>query len=48
MTEVYVFEATVSKYSGERIVLYSPRECQEKLRKHHGRKVRALVAIESE
>jgi len=41
-----VFEATVSKYSGDRVVLYSLKEYQEKLRKHHERKVKALVVIE--
>jgi len=47
MSEVYVFEASVSKYSGNRIVLYPPKEYQEKLRKHHGRRVKVLVVIES-
>ena len=48
MTEVYMFEATVSKYSGNRIVLYPPKEYREKLRKHHGKKVEVLVVVESE
>jgi len=38
MCEVYMFEASMSKYSGDRIVL--PKECQERLRKHHGKKVK--------
>jgi hypothetical protein len=48
MSTIYVFEASVSKYSGNRIVLYPPREYQEKLRKFHGRKVKVLVIIESD
>jgi len=48
MTEVYVFEASIVKISGNRYVIYPPKEYQEKLRKHHGRKVRVLVVVESE
>jgi hypothetical protein len=48
MSTIYVFEASVSKYSGNRIVLYPPREYQEKLRKFHGRRVKVLVIIESD
>jgi hypothetical protein len=44
---VYVFEASVIKLSGNRIVLYPPKECQEKLRKYHGKRVKVIVAIES-
>ena len=47
MSTIYVFEASVSKYSGNRIVLYPPREYQEKLRRFHGKKVKVLVVIES-
>ena len=47
MSLVYIFEASVSKYSGNRIVLYPPKEYQEKLRKFHGKKVKVLVVIES-
>ena len=48
MTEVYVFEASIVKISGNRYVIYPPKEYQEKLRKHHGRKVKVLVVVESE
>ena len=48
MSLVYMFEASVSKYSGNRIVLYPPKEYQEKLRKLHGKKVKVLVVIESD
>jgi hypothetical protein len=48
MSTIYVFEASVSKYSGNRIVLYPPREYQEKLRRFHGKKVKVLVVIESD
>jgi hypothetical protein len=47
MSLVYMFEASVSKYSGNRIVLYPPKDYQERLRKLHGKKVKVLVVIES-
>jgi hypothetical protein len=47
MSIVYIFEASVSKYSGNRIVLYPPKDYQEKLRKFHGKKVKVLVVIEN-
>jgi len=48
MNLVYMFEASVSKYSGNRIVLYPPKDYQERLRKFHGKKVKVLVVIESD
>jgi hypothetical protein len=48
MSLVYMFEASVSKYSGNRIVLYPPKDYQLKLRKFHRRKVKVLVVIESD
>uniref|UniRef100_A0A7J2U4Y0 Uncharacterized protein n=1 Tax=Ignisphaera aggregans TaxID=334771 RepID=A0A7J2U4Y0_9CREN len=48
MSLVYMFEASVSKYSGNRIVLYPPKDYQERLRKFHGRKVKVLVVIEND
>ena len=47
MSLVYIFEASVSKYSGNRIVLYPPKDYQERLRKFHGKRVKVLVVIES-
>ena len=48
MSEVYAFEENVVKISDDRYVTYPPKEYQERLRKHHGRKVKALVVIEGE
>ena len=48
MSLVYIFEASVSKYSGNRIVLYPPKDYQEKFRKFHGKKVKVLVVIETD
>jgi hypothetical protein len=48
MSLVYMFEASVSKYSGNRIVLYPPKDYQERLRKFHGKKVKVLVVIEGD
>jgi len=42
-----VFEASIVKISGDRYVIYPPREYQEKLKKHHRRNVEVLVVIES-
>jgi hypothetical protein len=47
MSLVYIFEASVSKYSGNRIVLYPPKDYQEKLRKFRGKKVKVLVVMGS-
>jgi len=48
MSTIYVFEASIVKISGNRYVIYPPKEYQEKLGKHHGRKVKVLVVVESE
>jgi hypothetical protein len=40
------FEASVSKYSGNRIALYPPN--QERLRKFHGERVEVLIVIEGD
>ena len=48
MSTVYVFEASIVKISGSRYVIYPPKEYQEKLREHHGKKVKVLVVVESE
>jgi len=48
MSVVYVFEATIVKYTRDRIVIYPPKEYQEKLRKYHRRKVKVQVVIEPE
>jgi hypothetical protein len=48
MSQVYIFEARVVKFSRDRYIVYPPREYQLKLRKHHGRRVKVIVVIESE
>lgn len=48
MSVVYVFEATIVKYTRDRIVIYPPKEYQEKLRRYRGRKVKVQVVIEPE
>jgi hypothetical protein len=48
MNIVYMFEASVVKISGDRYVIYPPKDYQLKLRKFHGRKVKVLVVIESD
>jgi len=48
MCNIYVFEGKIVKYAKDRYIIYPPREYQLKLRKHHGRKIKAIVVIESE
>ncbi len=48
MSIVYNFEGKIIKFSGNRYIIYPPREYQEKLKKHHGRKVKVIVIIEPE
>jgi hypothetical protein len=47
MSVVYVFEGKVIKYSGNRYVIYPPKEYQEKLSRFHGRVVKVIAVIES-
>jgi hypothetical protein len=47
MSQVYVFEASIIKISGNKYGIYPPRDYQEKLSKYHGRKVKVIVVIES-
>jgi hypothetical protein len=48
MSLVYMFEASVVKISGDRYVIYPPKDYQLKLKKFHGKKVKVLVVIESD
>jgi len=48
MSTTYVFEATIVKYTRDRIVIYPLKEYQEKLRKYHGKRVKVIVVIEPE
>jgi hypothetical protein len=47
MVTIYIFETRIAK-SGRRLVIYPPREYQEKLRKLHGERVKVIVVKESE
>jgi hypothetical protein len=44
---VYAFDASIVKISGDRYVIYPPKEYQEKLKKYHGKKAKVLVVIDS-
>jgi len=48
LCKVYVFEASLMKFSYDRTLIYPPKEYQEKLKKYRGRKVKVIVIIESE
>jgi len=48
MSEVYVFEATLMKFSYDRTLIYPPKKYQEKLKRHRGKKVKVIVIIEPE
>ena len=47
MVSIYVFEGKVVK-TGEKYLVYPPKEYQEKLRKLHGKKVKVIVIEESD
>ena len=47
MSQVYVFEAKVVRFSKNRYIIYPPREYQLKLEKFHGRKIKVITVIES-
>ncbi|GAB6943990.1 hypothetical protein [Vulcanisaeta sp. JCM 14467] len=47
MVAIYVFEGKVVK-TGEKYLIYPPKEYQEKLSKLHGKKVKVIVIEESE
>ena len=46
MVSIYVFEGKIVK-TGEKYLIYPPKEYQEKLRKLHGKKVKVVVIEES-
>jgi len=46
MSIVYVFEAKVISYGRGRYIIYPPKEYQEKLKKYHRKKIKAIVIIE--
>ena len=48
MSKVYVFEAKVVSYGRGRHIIYPPKEYQEKLRKHHGKKIKVIAVVEEE
>jgi len=48
MSQVYVFEAKIVRFSKNRYIVYPPRQYQLKIGKHHGRKTKVIVVIESE
>jgi hypothetical protein len=48
MSIVYMFEASIVKISGNRYVIYPPKDYQLKLKKFHGKKVKVLVVIETD
>jgi len=47
MVSLYIFEARVIK-TGEKYLIYPPKEYQEKLKKLHGEKVKVIVIRESD
>ena len=47
MVSLYIFEAKIVK-TGEKYLIYPPKEYQEKLKKLHGEKVKVIVIKESD
>jgi hypothetical protein len=46
MCYVYIFEATIIK-TGNKYLIYPPKDYQEKLKKLHGEKVKVIIVKES-
>jgi len=47
VVSVYVFEAKIVK-TGEKYLIYPPKEYQEKLKKLHGEKVKVIIIKEND
>ncbi len=48
MSIVYVFEAKIISYGRGRYIIYPPKQYQEKIKKHHGKKIKVIVVVEEE
>jgi len=46
MVEVYCFKATIISKGKDRVVIYPPKEYQQKLLKHKGKKAGIVLIIE--
>jgi len=46
LSVVCSFEGKIVRFAGNRYIVYPPKEYQEKLKKHHGRRVKVIVIIE--
>ncbi len=46
MSQVYVFEASLLSYGKGRVIIYPPKEYQQKLAKHKGKKIKVIAIIE--
>jgi len=46
MSKVYVFEASLLSYGKGRVIIYPPKEYQQKLAKHKGKKIKIIAVIE--
>jgi len=47
MVSIYIFDAKVVK-TGEKYLIYPPKEYQEKIKKLHGEKVKVILIKESD
>ncbi len=45
---VYVFEAKIISYGRGRYIIYPPKEYQEKLKKHHRKRIKIIAVIEEQ
>jgi len=46
MSQIYVFEASLLSYGKGRVIIYPPKEYQQKLAKHKGKKIKVITIIE--
>jgi len=47
MVSIYIFDAKVVK-TGEKYLIYPPKEYQEKIKRLHGEKVKVILIKESD
>ena len=48
MSKVYVFEASLLSYGKGRVIIYPPKQYQEKLAKYKGKRIKVITIIEEE
>ncbi len=48
MSKVYVFEASLLSYGRGRVIIYPPKEYQQKLAEYKGKRIKIIAVIEEQ